>query len=265
MKYNPFKIILWLLFVLLVLLNSFRLFIYGFVISFIIVIIDRAFFGTRSRSDTQFLNLFFAFTLFFAVCYTFSPFFRNLEFEVSHPKWTPYTIEKVDKNSTEEVYNNQNVLKKAETVVVIYYLDEYGTSQKLKVSVKHYALPMFAPLYNSKSSENELNYIHKRGLDKLVDKQNVHLFKHPHKDFLKVFKGMDAFAVRHSIGSVIVLWVSYILCAGLLAYVIFKFRTLKEKMKINTPNERLSLLLIFGLFLASFTITITSVLHYLKF
>lgn len=265
MKYNPFKIILWLLFVLLVLLNSFRLFIYGFVISFIIVIIDRAFFGTRSRSDTQFLNLFFVFTLFFASCYTFSPFFRNLEFEVSHPKWTPYTIEKIDKNDTEKSYNDQNVLKKAETTLLIYYLDEYGESQKINVPVEHYALPMFAPLYNANTSENELNYIHERGLTKLVDKQNVHLFKHPHKDFLKVFKGMDAFAVRHSIGSVIVLWVSYILSLGLFAYIVFKLKTLKEKIKINTPNERLSLLLIFGLFLASFAITLTSVLHYLKF
>src|SRR5690554_7665659 len=79
MKYNPFKIILWMLFILVVLLNSVRLFIYGFVISFIIVIIDRAFFGTRKRSDTQFLNLFFTFTLFFAICYTFSPFFRSLD------------------------------------------------------------------------------------------------------------------------------------------------------------------------------------------
>lgn len=265
MKFNPFKIILWLLFVLMVLLNSFRLFIYGFVISFIIVIIDRAFFGTRSRSDTQFLNLFFSITLFFAVCYTFSPFFRSLEFEVSHPKWTQYDIEKIDKHTTKKIYSDRNILKKQQTPVVIHYLDEEGTSQKLDTYFEHYALPMFPPLFNAKVSENELDYIHQRGVNKLVDKQNVHLFKHPHKDLLKVFKGMDAFAVRHSIGSVIVLWGSYILFMGLLVYIIIRFKVIKEKFRINTPKERLALLLISGLFLTSFTITITSVLHYLKF
>src|SRR5690606_35890686 len=97
MRYNPYKILLWFLFIIVVLVNSIRLFIYGFVLSFIIVLFDRAFFGTRKRSDTQFLNLFFTLTCIFAFCYTFSPFFRKIEFEISHPKWQQYEIISIEK------------------------------------------------------------------------------------------------------------------------------------------------------------------------
>ena len=265
MKYNPFKIILWVLFILLVLLNSIRLFIYGFVISFIIVIIDRAFFGTRKRSDTQFLNLFFTFTLFFAVCYTFSPFFRSLEFEISHPRWTQYTIEKIEKNNSHKVYTPQGFLEKEYTSIKITYIDENGTTQQINEEVKHYAMAMFPPFSDQTVLESELEYIHQRGLNKLIGKKAIHLFKHPHKNKWKVFKGMDVFAVRHSIGSAIVLLVSNLLFAGLTIYVALRYKTLKQKIRSSIPKDRITLMIIAGLLLTVYAITIISLIHYLKF
>lgn len=265
MKYNPFKIILWMLFILVVLLNSVRLFIYGFVISFIIVIIDRAFFGTRKRSDTQFLNLFFTFTLFFAICYTFSPFFRSLEFEISHPRWTQYTIEEIEKKNTHKVYTSQGLLEKEYTAITITYTDENGTTQQINEKVKHYAMLMFPPLSDKTVLEKELDYIHQRGLNKLIDNKAIHLFKHPHKNKLKVFKGMDVFAVRHSIGSPIVLLVSYLLFAGLTIYVAVRYKTLKQKVNSSKLKDYITLLIIAGLLLTVYAVTITSLIHYLKF
>ncbi|HLW62108.1 MAG TPA: hypothetical protein VKY33_01790 [Flavobacterium sp.] len=265
MKYSPFKILLWMLFVLVVLLNSFRLFIYGFVISFIIVIIDRAFFGTRKRSDTQFLNLFFTCTLFFAIGYTFSPFFRSLEFEISHPRWTQQTIEEIEKKNTHKVYTPQGFLEKEYTSIEIIYIDKDGTTRQMSEEVKHYAMPMFPILSNKTVLEKELDYIHQRGLNKLIDKKSIHLFKHPHKNKLKVFKGMDAFAVRHSIGSAIVLLVSYLLFVGLTIYVGIRYKTLKQKVNSSKPKDRITLMIITGLLLTVYIITITSLIHYLKF
>ncbi|HUH25379.1 MAG TPA: hypothetical protein VLY87_02015 [Flavobacterium sp.] len=265
MKYNPFKIILWILFALVVSINSIRLFIYGFVISFIIVIIDRAFFGTRKRSDTQFLNLFFVITSTFALFFTFSPFFRTLEFEVSHPRWERLEIQTIEKRSSSKVYTSQGILEKEYTPITIHYLDENGTPAKIGSEVKHYAMLMIPPLANQKALEKELDYIHNRGLNKLLHKKAIHLFKHPHKNTLKVFKGNDAFAVRHSIGSQITLICSYILFFGLALYSVVRIRALRQKVQSTNLKERTTVAIIFGLMVLAAVVTVTSVVHYLKF
>jgi len=264
MKYNPFKVILWILFIVVVLVNSIRLFIYGFVISFIVVIIDRAFFGTRKRSDTQFLNLFFTITSVFALFYTFSPFFRSVEFEISHPRWEQLQIESIERRDTFKV-EAQGVLEKIYSPIIITYIDKEGVSQKMNAELKHYAMFMLPPLADQKVSEKELDYIHNRGLNKLINKKAIHLFKHPHKDKLKVFKGNDVFAIRHSIGFQIALVISYILFFSLTIFTFIRFNTLKKKANSTNKKERTTVIIIFGLMLLVYAITITSIVHYLKF
>lgn len=265
MKYNPFKIIIWVLFLVLVLLNSVRLFIYGFVIGFIIVIIDRAFFGTRKRSDTQFLNLFFAFTLVFALFYTFSPFFRSLEFKISHPRWQKLEIVSVEKSKTQKVSTPFNFLEKEYTSIAVNYKDEFGKIQTKNEEIKHYAILGFEPLFNKKVIENELDYIHSRSLNKLINKRAINLFQHPSKDKMKIFKGNDAFALRHSIGFQIALLITYILFVSLTFYCIFRFKQLFAAIKSKNTKEQKTASIILLILIYSYLVVGITVLHYLKF
>ncbi len=265
MKYNPFKIIIWVLFLVLVLLNSLRLFIYGFVISFIIVIIDRAFFGTRKRSDTQFLNLFFGFTSVFALFYTFSPFFRSVEFKISHPKWQSLEVVSIEKKTTQKVSTPFNFLEKEYTSLTVNYLDEYGKVQTKHEEIKHYAILGFEPLFSKKTIEKELDYIHNRSINKLINKKAINLYQHPSKDRMKVFKGNDAFALRHSIGFQIALLISYILFVSLTVYCVYRFKQLVAAFKSTNKKELNTALIILFILLYSYLVVGITVVHYLKF
>lgn len=265
MKYNPFKIILWVLFLVFVLLNSLRLFIYGFVISFIIVIIDRAFFGTRKRSDRQFLNLFVTFTAVFALFYTFSPIFRSVEFKISHPRWQKLEIVSITKANSKMVSTPFNFLEKKYTAITVNYLDEHGKIQTKNEEIKHYALVGFEPFFKKSIIEKELNYIHNRSLNKLITKKAFNIYQHPSKEKLKAFKGNDAFALRHSIGFQIALVLSYLLFIGLTLYMLFNFRKLVSVFKSNNAKLQKTTFIFFILLLSSYVVVGITVIHYLKF
>lgn len=265
MKYNPFKIIIWVLFLVFVLLNSVRLFIYGFVISFMIVIIDRAFFGTRKRSDTQFLNLFLTFTSIFTLFYTFSPFFRSIEFKISHPRWQKLEIVSVEKSVTQKVSTPFNFLEKEYTSISVNYIDELGKIQTKGEEIKHYAILGFEPLLSKKTIENELDYIHSRSLNKLINKKAINVYQHPSKDKMKVFKGNDAFALRHSIGFQIALLITYILFISLTVYCIYRFKQLAAAVKSSNIKEQKSAYIILLILLYSYLVVGITVVHYLKF
>lgn len=265
MKYNPFKIIIWVLFLVFVLLNSMRLFIYGFVISFIIVIIDRAFFGTRKRSDTQFLNLFFVFTLLFTLGYTFSPFLRSIEFKISHPRWQMLEIVSVDKKATQKVSTPFNFLEKEYTTITINYLDDSGNIQTKQDEIKHYAILGFEPLFRKKTIENELDYIHNRSLNKLINTKSIHLFQHPSKGRMKMFKGNDAFALRHSVGFQIALLITYVLFAALTVYCVFRYQYLKNALKSSNIKEQKAAYIILTILLYTYLVVGITIIHYLKF
>ena len=265
MKYNPFKIILWILFLVFVLLNSLRLFIYGFIISFMIVIIDRAFFGTRKRSDHQFLNLFFAFTSIVALFYTFSPFFRSLEFKISHPKWQKLEVLSIQRGSTSNVSTPFNFLEKTYTPVTINYLDVNGKLQSRREEIKHYAILGFEPLFKKQIIEKELDYIHSRSLNKLIDKKAVNLYQHPFKNSIKMFKGNDAFALRHSIGFQIALLITYLLFIGLTIYCVLRYKQLKTAIKSTNIKEQKKAYIILFIVMCTYLVLAITVLHYLKF
>lgn len=265
MKFNPFKIIIWVLFLVFVLLNSVRLFIYGFVISFMIVIIDRAFFGTRKRSDTQFLNLFLTFTLIFALFYSFSPFFRSIEFKISHPRWQKLEIVSVEKSITQKVSTPFNFLEKEYTNIKVNYIDEFGKVKSKDEEIKHYAILGFEPLFNKKTIENELDYIHDRSLNKLINKKAINLYQHPSKDKMKVFKGNDAFALRHSIGFQIALLITYILFISLTVYCIYRSKQLAIALKSSNAKEQNAAYIILLILFYSYLVVGITVAHYLKF
>lgn len=265
MKLNPFKIILWILFLVFVLLNSLRLFIYGFVISFIIVIIDRAFFGTRKRSDHQFLNLFFLFTTFFAALYSFSPFIRSVEFNISHPKWKKLEIVSIQKGNTQHVHSSFHFLEKVYTPLNVHYKNDKGTYEVRSEELKHYALFAFEPLFKQKIVKKELDYIHNRSLNKLIDKKAIHLFQHPSKERMKVFKGNDAFALRHSIGSQIVVLIAYLLFLILTPYSIYHLNRLKQQSKSKEWKDRKTVYIILLILAVSYLIIGVNIVHYLKF
>lgn len=265
MKHNPYKVLLWILFIIVVLVNSLRLFIYGFVISFIIVIIDRAFFGTRKRSDTQFLNLFFVITTFFAFCYTFSPYFRTLEFEVSHPRWKSYEIISIDKETTQTVYNASEIIEKKYTPILVTYKDASGKLYTIRNEVKHYGLIILPPFLNKEVVEKELNYIHQRSLDKLINKRSIHVFQHPHKPTLKVFKGNDAFALRHSIGFQISMFIIYLLCFVLSAQVLIFNKRFRTTLRGQNLMKHKSIVIILGILAAVYVLLIITAAHYIKF
>lgn len=265
MKYNPFKIILWTLFAVFVLLNSLRLFIYGFIISFIIVIIDRAFFGTRTRSDRQFLNLFFTATSILALFYTFSPYFRSFEFRISHPRWQQLEIVSVEKGVSQHVSTSLNMMEKVYTPLEVKYKDEQGKLHVKSEEVKHYAILGFSPVFDNNVIEKELDYIHQRGLNKLIDKKAIHLFQHPSKDKMKVFKGNDAFALRHSIGSQIGLLLVYVLFAGLTVYCIVRLKMLKRLLGSEKWKERKTAYIILSILFFSYIVVGITVIHYMKF
>lgn len=265
MKLHPFKIILWLLFAIIVLLNSIRLFIYGFVISFIIVIIDRAFFGTRKRSDRQFQNLFVGLTLFFAICYTFSPFFRFIEFEISHPKWEHLQIVDISKNQSKTVYSYNKMIEKTYTTMQIHYIDTDGASQNIRRELMHYALVPIPFLFQEDIIEKELDFIHQRGVNKLIDKKSIHLYKHPHKNRYKEFTGNDAFAVRHSVGFIITMIITYILSIGLSIYVAFNYKKVIQLLRRFPKIENKLLLMIIVLLMVCYIIVGITIIHYLKF
>lgn len=265
MKYNPFKLILWGLFLVFVLLNSLRLFIYGFVISFMIVIIDRAFFGTRKRSDTQFLNLFFTFTSIFALFYTFSPFFRSLEFNISHPKWQLLEVVSIEKNKSTIVSTPFNFLEKAYTPVTIKYVDEEQGEHQIHEEIKHYAILGFNPLFKREIIEEELKFIHNRSLNKLIDKKAVNLYQHPSKDRIKMFKGNDGFALRHSIGFQIALLLSYLLSIGLTIYCLARYKKLYASLQTNQIKDQKTTYIILFILMCTYLVAVITVLHYLKF
>lgn len=265
MKYNPFKIILWLLFLIFVLLNSVRLFIYGFVISFIIVIIDRAFFGTRKRSDKQFLNLFCTFTLIAAFCYTFSPFFRSFEFKISHPKWTKLEVLSIEKDQTKMVETPLNFLEKIYTPVTIKHKDKDGYILTKKYEIKHYALLGFEPFFAKETIQKELEYIHNRSLNKFITNKAINIYQNPTKDKLKMFKGNDAFALRHSIGFQIAVFVTYLLAIVLTLYSVFNLKKLKIWLQSKHKNEQKTALIILFLLIYSYLAIGLIVIHYLKF
>lgn len=265
MKYNPFKIIIWVLFLVFVLLNSVRLFIYGFVISFIIVIIDRAFFGTRKRSDTQFLNLFVTFTFIFTFFYTFSPFFRSVEFKISHPRWEKLQVVSVEKSATQKISGLFNFLEKEFTFLSVNYIDEAGNVQTKNEEIKHYAILGCEPFFNKKTLENELDYIHSRSLSKLINNKAINLYQHPSKDKMKVFKGNDVFALRHSIGFQIALLITYILFLSLTIYCVFGYKKLSIAIKSNNIKEQKTAYIILLLLLYSYVVVGITVVHYLKF
>ncbi len=265
MKYNPFKIIIWVLVLVFVLLNSIRLFIYGFVISFIIVIIDRAFFGTRKRSDTQFLNLFLTFTSIFTLFYTFSPFFRSVEFKISHPRWEKLEIVSVDKETSKKVSTSFNFLEKAYTSIRINYLDDKGEFKVKTEEIKHYAILGFEPLIRKDRIEKELDYIHNRSLNKLIDKKAINLYQHPSKEKMKIFKGNDAFALRHSVGFQIALLITYFLFVILNIYCIFKFKQLVTALKSSNTKDQKTAYIILIIVLYSYLVVGITFLHYLKF
>lgn len=265
MKFNPFKIIICVLFLVFVLLNSVRLFIYGFVISFIIVIIDRAFFGTRKRSDTQFLNLFFVFTSIFTLFYTFSPFFRSVEFKISHPRWEKLEIISVEKIATHKVSAPFNFLEKEYTSIAVNYMGEDGKIQTINEEIKHYAILSFEPLFNKQTVEKELDYIHNRSLNKLINKKAINLYQHPSKDKMKVFKGNDAFALRHSIGFQIALLITYLLVVTLTIYGIYRFKELRNNLKSTEKKEKQATYTILIILLYSYLVVGLTIIHYLKF
>lgn len=265
MKYNPFKLILWGLFLVFVLLNSLRLFIYGFVISFMIVIIDRAFFGTRKRSDTQFLNLFFTFTSIFALFYTFSPFFRSLEFNISHPKWQLLEVVSIEKSKSTLVSTPFNFLEKAYTPVTIKYVDEAQVTHQIHQEIKHYAILGFDPLFKKETIEKELQFIHNRSLNKLIDKKAVNLYQHPSKERIKMFKGNDGFALRHSIGFQIALLLTYILSIGLTIYCVVCYKKMYISLQSNQTKEQKTAYIILFILMCTYLAVGITVLHYLKF
>lgn len=265
MKYNPFKIILWVLFLVFVALNSVRLFIYGFVISFMIVIIDRAFFGTRKRSDTQFLNLFFTFTSIFALFYTFSPYFRSLEFNISHPRWHQLNIISVEKGKTQKVETTLNFLEKEYTPIQIVYLNDLGQNSVINQEIKHYAIVGFEPLLKKATIAKELDFIHQRSLDKLINNKAIYLYQHPLKDRIKLFKGNDAFALRHSIGFQIALILTYILAITLTIYMLINFKKMKLYSKSTNAKELKTVYIILFVLMYSYLTIAIMIMHYLKF
>ena len=265
MKYNPFKLILWVLFLVFVLLNSVRLFIYGFVISFMIVIVDRAFFGTRKRSDTQFLNLFFTFTSIFALCYTFSPFIRSLEFKISHPKWQVLEVIAIEKGHTKAVTAPFNFLEKVYTPITIRYIVEDGTAHDIHEEIKHYAILGIDPIFKKEVIEKELDFIHNRSLEKLIDQKAVNLYQHPAKDKIKMFKGNDGFALRHSIGSQIALLLAYLVSFGLTLYCLINCKKLYNSLQTHQTKEQQTTFIILFILMCSYIAVAITVLHYLKF
>lgn len=265
MKLNPFKVILWLLFLIFVLLNSARLFIYGFVISFIIVIIDRAFFGTRKRSDKQFLNLFCTFTLIGAFCYSFSPFFRSFEFKISHPKWSKLEVLSIEKDPSKMVATPLNFLEKIYTPVTIKHKDKDGYILTKKYEIKHYALLGFEPFFAKETIQKELEYIHNRSLNKFITNKAINIYQNPTKDKLKMFKGNDAFALRHAIGFQIALFVTYLLAFILTLYCVFNLKKVKFWLKSKQKNEQKTALIILFLLIYSYLVITFIVIHYLKF
>lgn len=264
MKINPFKILLWLLFIVFVAVNSLRLFIYGFVLSFIIVIIDRAFFGTRKRSDTQFLNLFFAFTTLFSLGYSVSPYLRSLEFHISHPKWTKLEIVSINKGTTHYVSSNYH-LEKVYTPLKIHFIDKNGNSFIKHDEIKHYAIPKLPPFSSDVVLKKELNYIHQRGLEKLMDKYSVSLYEHPYKDKIKTFKGIDGFALRHSIGSQISIFLAYCITFVLGVYCVSRSTRIKNHLINGDKRNKINALIVLGILLSAITITVITVIHYFKF
>lgn len=249
----------------MVLLNSLRLFIYGFIVSFIIVIIDRAFFGTRTRSDKQFLNLFFVFTSIFALFYTFSPFFRSVEFQISHPRWKQLEIVSIEKGASQHVSTSLNILEKVYTPLVVHYKDEKKIIQTRNEEIKHYAILGFSPFFDHKIIEKELDYIHTRGLNNLIDRKAIHLFQHPSKDRMKIFKGNDVFALRHSIGSQIALLITYILFIGLSIYSIIRRKQLMRMFHSSIAKEQKTTYIVLSILIFTYVVVGITILHYLKF
>lgn len=265
MKHNPYKLLLWFLFIIVVLVNSFRLFIYGFIISFMIVIFDRAFFGTRKRSDTQFLNLFFTLTSFFALCYTFSPFFRMFEFEVSHPKWKQYEVVEIKQHPPHTVFTTFDIIEKRYTPIDVIYKDDKGVLQSYSNEVKHYGLIIPPPFKNEEVIEKELSYIHQRSLNKLVENRSIHVFEHPHKSKLKVFKGSDAFALRHSIGFQIGMIISYIVALILSIRLVFTFKSIPQRFNSTNRRERNTVRILLSILLFVYILIGSTAIHYVKF
>lgn len=254
-----------MLFLVFVLLNSIRLFIYGFVISFIVVIIDRAFFGTRKRSDHQFLNLFIISTTVFAIFYTFSPFFRSVEFKISHPRWQKLEIVSITKADTRKISTPFNFLEKETTAITVNYLDDHNKNQVKHEEIKHYALVGFEPFFKKETIENELDYIHNRSLNKLINKKAINLYQHPSKEKLKIFKGNDAFALRHSIGFQIALVLAYLLFIGLTIYMFFNYNKFISSLKSNNVKLQKTALIITVLLLSAYVVVGITVVHYSKF
>lgn len=245
--------------------NSIRLFIYGFIISFIIVIFDRAFFGTRKRSDTQFLNLFLTITSILTFCYTFSPFFRMVEFEISHPKWKSYEIIDIQSHSSNTVYSFKNFLEKKYTPITVYYKDHNQKMFSFKNEVKHYGLLIVPPLRDKEALEKELNFIHQRSVDKLIEKQAIHVYEHPHKEKLKVFKGNDAFAIRHSIGFLILQLVCYLLALIGTIHLLKTRRTICQRLFSTVESEKRGFRIFLTTVVAIYIILGTVLIHYMKF
>ena len=115
-----------------------------------------------------------------------------------------------------------------------------GKAQTKDEEIKHYAILGFEPLFSKKTIENELDYIHSRSLNKLINKKAINVYQHPSKDKMKVFKGNDAFALRHSIGFQIALLITYILFVSLTVYCIYRFKQLAAAVKSSNIKEQKS-------------------------
>jgi len=205
------------------------------------------------------------FTSIFALCYTFSPYFRALEFKISHPKWQKLEIVSIESSPTQKVTAPFNFLEKEYTAIKVVYKNDAGDIQTKNEEIKHYALVGFEPLFNKSIIETELDYIHKRSLGKLINNKAINLYQHPSKDKLKVFKGNDAFALRHSFGFQIALLIAYLSFVSLSFYCIFKYNVICKNLKSSNTNEKQSAYVVLLILLYSSLVVTITIIHYLKF
>lgn len=263
-KRVPYRVALLVLLGIIIALNSVRLFLYGFIISFMIVIIDRAFFGNRKKSDYQFYNLFVVLTFIFSIAYTFSPAFRYFEFEISHPKWKKFEIVAIQKG-TDRFYFVDDQLSSVATPIKVSYIE---TTNKVKVhndTVRHYALYFPFSLGYEQTMKEELEYIHSRSMNNLMQKKGFHLFQNPRNQTMRTFFGNDAFALRHSRWFHIGLYMLFGLFIFTLFQLAFRFRTIIRNIKSTQTNKKIGGIIYISIFVLTLFLNVFLVIHYLRF
>lgn len=263
-KLTPYRVALLVLLIIIIALNSVRLFLYGFIISFMIVILDRAFFNKRKKSDYQFYNLFVVITFALSLFYTFSPVFRYWEFKISHPKWKDLEIVSVQAQPFHVKQIDQQI-SSITSPIVVTYKDSKQTQKTVQDSLSHYSLYIPFSLGYEQTLKDELLFIHNRSLDNMVKKKEIHLFENPRNHTIKTFYGSDVFALRHSRWFHFALYLLFGLFVFTFLNLVFRFKTIMGNLKDANEYKRFGGIIYISLFLLTLVLNVLLVIHYLRF